>query len=180
VPRYLRPAPHPTCPKSPLLAGQMWVNRHLLIKTSSTPGKTQLINHFKINGNWFLVDLPGYGYAKVPIAQKIKWEKMTWEYILNRTNLLYLFVLLDMRLSPQAKDIDFIRKLGEKGIPIKLIFTKSDKVKPMEGQKNINDFREELAKEWAIIPEFFVSSSEKRKGKVEILGLISEILEANA
>jgi GTP-binding protein len=150
-----------------------------LAKTSSTPGKTQLINHFKINGNWFLVDLPGYGYAKVPIAQKVKWEKMTWEYVLNRTNLLYLFVLLDMRLSPQKKDIEFIRKLGENGIPIKLIFTKSDKVKPMEGQKNINDFREELAKEWAIIPEFFISSSEKKKGKIEILGLISEILEAN-
>jgi GTP-binding protein len=149
-----------------------------LAKTSSTPGKTQLINHFKIDNSWYLVDLPGYGYAKVPIAQKIKWEKMTWEYVLNRTNLLYLFVLLDMRLSPQKKDIEFIRKLGENGIPIKLIFTKSDKVKPMEGQKNINDFREELAKEWAIIPEFFISSSEKKKGKIEILGLISEILDS--
>ena len=149
-----------------------------LAKTSSTPGKTQLINHFKIDGKWFLVDLPGYGYAKVPIAQKEKWEKMTWEYILNRRNLLYLFVLLDIRLSPQKKDIDFIRKLGENGIPLKLVFTKHDKVKPMEGQKNMHDFREELAKEWGIIPEFFVSSSERKTGKTEILGLIGEILDA--
>ncbi len=151
-----------------------------LAKTSSTPGKTQLINHFKIDGKWFLVDLPGYGYAKVPIAQKEKWEKMTWDYILNRTNLLYLFVLLDIRLTPQKKDIEFIRKLGQNGIPLKLVFTKSDKVKPMEGQKNMHAFREELAKEWGIIPEFFVSSAERKNGKIEILGLISEILEANA
>jgi GTP-binding protein len=150
-----------------------------LAKTSQTPGKTQLINHFKINQNWYLVDLPGYGYAKVPLAQKNKWEKMTWDYILNRQNLLYVFVLLDMRLSPQKIDIDFIRKLGENGIPLKLIFTKSDKVKTLEGQKNTTAFREELAKEWEIIPEFFISSAERRTGQVEILGLISEILERN-
>ncbi|MGL4631195.1 MAG: ribosome biogenesis GTP-binding protein YihA/YsxC [Leadbetterella sp.] len=150
-----------------------------LAKTSSTPGKTQLINHFIINKSWYLVDLPGYGFAKVPLAQKAKWETMTWDYIFNRTNLLYVFVLLDMRITPQKIDLDFIRKLGENGIPLKLVFTKSDKVKPMEGQKNINLFREELAKEWAIIPEFFISSAEKRNGREEILNLISEILEAN-
>jgi GTP-binding protein len=149
-----------------------------LAKTSSTPGKTQLINHFIINKSWYLVDLPGYGFAKVPLEQKKKWEKMTWDYLLARENLLFVFVLIDMRIPPQKIDVDFIRKLGEKGIPIKLIYTKADKVKSLEGIKNTNLMREELAKEWAIIPEFFVTSSEKRKGREEVLGLIEEILNA--
>jgi GTP-binding protein len=147
-----------------------------LAKTSSTPGKTQLINHFLIDNKWHLVDLPGYGYAKVPVSEKAKWEKMTWNYILERPNLLYIFVLLDIRVSPQKIDLAFIKKLGENNIPLKLIFTKADKVKTMEGQKNIMDFREALSSEWQILPEYFITSAEKRTGKVELMGLIEEII----
>lgn len=157
----------------------MITDRKKLAKTSSTPGKTQLINHFLINNEWYLVDLPGYGFAKVPIKEKAKWEKMTWDYILGRTNLLYVFVLIDMRIPPQAIDLEFVNKLGENGIPIKLIFTKSDKVKPMAGQKNIDDFRLKMAERWEILPEFFTSSSEYRTGRDELLGLISEINSVN-
>ncbi len=147
-----------------------------LAKTSSTPGKTQLINHYLVDNAWYLVDLPGYGYAKVPLSEKAKWEKMTWEYILDRKNLLYVFVLVDIRVSPQKSDLEFIRKLGENGIAIKIIFTKEDKVKALEGQRNITAFTEALSLEWQILPEYFVTSSEKKKGKIEVLGLIEEIV----
>ncbi len=150
-----------------------------LAKTSSTPGKTQLINHFLIDNKWHLVDLPGYGYAKVPVSEKTKWEKMTWDYLLQRTNLLYVFVLLDIRLSPQKKDLEFIQKLGENGVPLKLVFTKADKVKTMEGQKNITDFMGALSETWQILPEYFISSAERKTGKTEILGLIEEIIFPN-
>lgn len=146
-----------------------------LAKTSSTPGKTQLINHFSINKEWFLVDLPGYGFAKVPLSEKEKWEKMTWDYLLNRENLQYVFVLVDMRIPPQQIDLDFVDKLGENGIPLKLVFTKADKVKPAIGQKNIDDFRMNMAERWEILPEYFVSSAERRTGRTELLNLISEI-----
>ena len=146
-----------------------------LAKTSSTPGKTQLINHFSINKEWYLVDLPGYGFAKVPLKEKTKWEKMTWDYLLNRENLLYVFVLIDIRIPPQQIDIDFVNKLGENGIPLKLIFTKADKVKPMAGQKNINDFTMKMAERWETLPEYFISSAERRTGRDELLNLISEI-----
>lgn len=147
-----------------------------LAKTSSTPGKTQLINHYLIDNAWYLVDLPGYGYAKVPLSEKAKWEKMTWDYILQRKNLLYVFVLVDIRVSPQKSDLEFIRKLGENGIAIKIIFTKEDKVKTLEGQRNITAFREALSENWEILPEYFVSSAEKKSGKIELLGLIEEIV----
>lgn len=146
-----------------------------LAKTSSTPGKTQLINHFSINKEWYLVDLPGYGFAKVPLKEKAKWEGMTWDYILNRENLLYVFVLIDMRIPPQKIDLDFVDKLGENGIPVKLIFTKADKVKSMVGQKNINDFTMKMAERWETLPEYFISSAERRTGRDEILNLIAEI-----
>lgn len=147
-----------------------------LAKTSGTPGKTQLINHYLIDKSWYLVDLPGYGYAKVPLKEKAKWESMTWEYILNSPNLLYIFVLIDIRVSPQKNDLDFIRKLGENIIPIKIVFTKEDKVKSMEGQRNINKFMEEMAKEWTVLPEYFISSSEKKSGRTELLALVNEIV----
>jgi GTP-binding protein len=132
-----------------------------------------------IDNKWHLVDLPGYGYAKVPVSEKAKWEKMTWDYLLQRTNLLYVFVLLDIRLSPQKKDLEFIQKLGENGVPLKLVFTKADKVKTMEGQKNITDFMGALSETWQILPEYFISSAEKKTGKTEILGLIEEIIFPN-
>ncbi|MBX2952648.1 MAG: ribosome biogenesis GTP-binding protein YihA/YsxC [Leadbetterella sp.] len=147
-----------------------------LAKTSSTPGKTQLINHYLVDNAWYLVDLPGYGYAKVPLSEKAKWEKMTWDYLLERENLLYVFVLVDVRVSPQKSDLEFIRKLGENGIALKIIFTKEDKVKMQEGQRNINAFREALSQDWDILPEYFVTSSEKKSGKIEMLGLIEEIV----
>lgn len=147
-----------------------------LAKTSSTPGKTQLINHYLVDNAWYLVDLPGYGYAKVPLSEKAKWEKMTWDYILERKTLLYVFVLVDIRVSPQKSDLEFIRKLGENGIAIKIIFTKEDKVKTMEGQRNITAFREALSRDWGILPEYFITSSEKKSGKIEMLGLIEEIV----
>lgn len=147
-----------------------------LAKTSSTPGKTQLINHYLIDNAWYLVDLPGYGYAKVPLSEKAKWEKMTWDYLLDRANLLYVFVLVDIRVSPQKSDLDFIRKLGKNGIALKLIFTKEDKVKTMEGQRNITAFLEALKEDWDILPEYFVTSAEKRGGKQEVLGLVEEIV----
>lgn len=146
-----------------------------LAKTSSTPGKTQLINHFLINDEWYLVDLPGYGFAKVPLKEKAKWEKMTWDYLETRENLLYVFVLIDIRIPPQKIDLEFINRLGEKEIPFKLVFTKADKVKPMEGQRNIDAFRMAMAETWQILPEFFITSAEKSKGRDELLTLISEI-----
>ncbi len=147
-----------------------------MAKTSSTPGKTQMINHFLIDKAWYLVDLPGYGYAKVPLSEKAKWEKMTWDYLLQRPNLLSVFVLVDIRVTPQKSDLEFIRKLGENNIALKIVFTKEDKVKTMEGQRNINAFNEELSKDWGILPEYFVTSADKRGGKVEVLGLIEEIV----
>lgn len=153
----------------------MLTGQKKLAKTSSTPGKTQLINHFLIEDSWYLVDLPGYGFAKVPLKEKAKWEKMTWDYLEQRENLLYVFVLIDSRIPPQKIDLEFVNKLGEKEIPLKLIFTKWDKVKPMKGQKNINDFKMALAERWAILPEHYVTSSEKGLGRVEVLQLIDEI-----
>lgn len=150
-----------------------------LAKTSSTPGKTQLINHFLVEDKWFLVDLPGYGFAKVPIKEKAKWEKMTWDYLEQRENLLYVFVLIDSRISPQKIDLEFVHRLGEKGIPFKLIFTKWDKVKPLKGQKNVTDFKMALVDRWAILPEHYISSSEKSLGRLEILQLIDEINMSN-
>lgn len=147
-----------------------------LAKTSSTPGKTQLINHFLIDKSWYLVDLPGYGYAKVPLKEKAKWEKMTWDYILQRSNLLYMYVLIDIRVPPQKIDIEFIRKLGENNVPLKIVFTKEDKVKSMEAQKNINRFMGELANDWAILPEYYTTSSGKKTGRIELLNLTAEII----
>ena len=146
-----------------------------LAKTSATPGKTQLINHFLVNDEWYLVDLPGYGFAKVPLKEKEKWEAMTWDYLKNRSNLLYVFVLIDMRIPPQKLDLEFVNQLGEAEIPFKLIFTKADKVKKMEGLRNIDAFRMAMAEKWEILPEFFITSSEYATGRNEVLTLISEI-----
>ncbi|MFT5883782.1 MAG: GTP-binding protein [Arcticibacterium sp.] len=150
-----------------------------LAKTSSTPGKTQLINHFLIEDHWYLVDLPGYGFAKVPIKEKAKWEKMTWDYMEERENLLYVFVLIDCRIPPQKIDLEFVYRLGTKGIPFKLVFTKWDKVKPLKGQKNVNDFKMALSETWEILPEHYITSSERGLGRLELLQLIDEISESN-
>lgn len=146
-----------------------------LAKTSSTPGKTKLINHFLINENWFLCDLPGYGYAKVSKKSREEWGKMIKDYILNRENLMNTFVLLDSRIKPQQIDIDFMLFLGKKEIPFSIIFTKSDKLKQSELISNIKIYEEKLFKYWEELPPYFVTSSEKKIGKEKVLNYIKSI-----
>jgi len=146
-----------------------------LAKTSSTPGKTKLINHFLINENWFLCDLPGYGYAKVSKKSREEWGKMIKDYILNRENLMNTFVLLDSRIKPQQIDIDFMLFLGKKEIPFSIIFTKSDKLKQSELISNVRIYEEELFKYWEELPPYFITSSEKKIGKEKVLNYIKSI-----
>ncbi len=152
----------------------MLTNRKGLAKTSSTPGKTQLINHFLINNKWYLVDLPGYGYAKASKASKEAWEKMIRDYILKRKNLLTLFILIDIRLEPQPIDIDFIDWVGKKEIPLALVFTKSDKISKQQIVNSVERFKRELRKSWGELPLIFISSAEKKNGRDEILHFIEE------
>lgn len=159
----------------------MLTNNSKLAKTSGTPGKTQLLNYFMVHSDihWYLVDLPGYGYAKRSQEQRKTWNKMIEDYIRKRENLLNLFVLIDSRHDPQKIDIEFIGKLGEWGIPFALVFTKSDKNKPMATQRNVNAFMEVLRKQWEAPPVFFISSAITREGQEEILDYIYEINERN-
>lgn len=146
-----------------------------LAKTSSTPGKTQTINHFNINESWFLVDLPGYGYAKVSRTEREKWEKNLYQYLQKRENLQCVFVLIDCRLDPQKSDIDFINWLGTKGIAFVIIFTKIDKIGLVQLDKNLLEFSKELLKHWEELPPIFRSSAEKKVGRDEILGFIERV-----
>ena len=152
----------------------MLTNKKGLAKTSSTPGKTQLINHFLINDNWYLTDLPGYGYAKASKTNRAAFSKMIEKYVLSRKNLVNLFVLIDARHLPLKIDIDFINWLGESGIPFSLIFTKLDKVNQKEFSFNFKKYSQELRKTWDDLPEMFKSSSEKKIGKEEILSFIED------
>lgn len=152
----------------------MLTNKKGLAKTSSTPGKTQLINHFLINDNWYLTDLPGYGYAKASKTNRATFSKMIEKYVLSRKNLVNLFVLIDARHLPLKIDIDFINWLGESGIPFSLIFTKLDKVTQKEFSFNFKKYSQELRKTWDDLPEMFKSSSEKKIGKEEILSFIED------
>ncbi len=152
----------------------MLTNKKGLAKTSSTPGKTQLINHFLINDNWYLTDLPGYGYAKASKTNRAAFSKMIEKYVLSRKNLVNLFVLIDARHLPLKIDIDFINWLGESGIPFSLIFTKLDKVNQKEFSFNFKKYSQELRKTWDYLPEMFKSSSEKKIGKEEILSFIED------
>ena len=146
-----------------------------LAKTSSTPGKTQLINHFLINKKWYLCDLPGYGYAKVSKKSREEFSKMIKGYIINRKNLMNTFVLIDSRIKPQQIDIDFMIFLGENGIPFSIIFTKSDKLKQKELNSNIKTYENELYKYWEELPQYFVTSSHKKSGKEKVLNYIEGI-----
>ncbi len=150
-------------------------NKKNLAKTSSTPGKTQLINHFIINENWYLVDLPGYGYAKVSQKRRKQWSKMIENYLLSRENLVNLFVLIDVRHPPQQIDLDFVNKLGEWGVPFSIVFTKSDKVKNTVAKYNRDQFSKELRKNWEELPPAFTTSAVKRRGTDEILQYIGEV-----
>ena len=143
-----------------------------LAKTSQTPGKTQLINHFLINEKWYLTDLPGYGYARVSKTMRKEFEKINTNYILNRKNLVNLFVLIDSRHTPQQIDLEFIEWCGESGVPFSLVFTKSDKLKPNIAISNVESYKEELLKSWESLPEIYVTSAVKKIGGDEILKFI--------
>lgn len=161
--------------KSSLINAMM--NHKDLAKTSQTPGKTQLINHFMVNENWYLTDLPGYGYAKVSKSIRKDFEKLITNYILNRKNLVNLFVLVDSRHKPQAIDLEFIQWCGESGVPFSIVFTKVDKLKPKAAIKNVEDYKTELHKTWEDLPEIYVTSAEKKEGCDEILDFIQKTNE---
>ena len=153
----------------------MLTGRKKLAMTSSTPGKTMLINHFAINNEWFLVDLPGYGYAKRGKKEMEKLRNLIEYYVLERKELTCLFVLIDSRLTPQRIDLEFIQWLGEEGVPFSIIFTKADKNKTGELRKNVNRFLDELRKEWEELPPHFVTSSAQGRGRDEVLYYIDQI-----
>ena len=148
-----------------------------LAKTSQTPGKTQLVNHFLINDNWYLVDLPGYGYAKLPDKDRARLRHIIWDYINNSQELISLFVLLDSRHDMQDVDLRFIAELGEKGIPFGLIFTKADKQGPEVLERQVLKNKGRLLEDWEELPPVFVSSSVKGTGREEILNYIDSILK---
>lgn len=156
----------------------MLCNRKRLAKTSSRPGKTQLINHFLINNKWHLVDLPGYGYARASKTQKKTFQKFITDYFNKRKELVSAFLLIDIRHEPQPPDLDFMRWLGENYIPFTIVFTKVDKIKEREIEKKVSDYLEKLKEDWESLPKYFITSSEKRLGRDELLGYIHEINES--
>ena len=151
------------------------VNNKNLAKTSARPGKTQLINHFLINKTWYLVDLPGYGFAKISKTKRAEFHDMISEYLLNRTNLMCLFVLIDSRHNPQAIDQEFIQWLAENEIPFVLVFTKRDKLGKTVLLKNIEEYKLELLKQWEELPKIFITSAEKKTGLSEITTYIEQL-----
>ena len=153
----------------------MLCQRKNLAKTSSTPGKTLLINHFIINNEWYLVDLPGYGYAKQSHTTRTKLEKMISGYILQRKQLANVFVLIDIRLEPQAIDLEFINWLGTSSVPFSIVFTKADKLSRQKAVKAVEDYLNKLKETWEELPPHFVTSSEKKTGRDEVLDYIEKI-----
>ncbi|MBE9468813.1 MAG: YihA family ribosome biogenesis GTP-binding protein [Bacteroidetes bacterium] len=153
----------------------MLTGRKKLAKISVKPGKTRLINHFLINKDWYLVDLPGYGFAKVSKTSKEKWQKFIYKYIDNRENLVCLFVLIDSRHEPQKIDLDFIENLGEKQIPFAIVYTKSDKLAKIKLANNIQTFKNAMLEKWEELPKEFITSSEKVVGRDDILNYIDKL-----
>lgn len=159
----------------------MLTSNSKLAKTSASPGKTQKINHFVINSQWYLVDLPGYGYAKVSKSQRAVFRKMIDDYILNRQNLVNLFVLIDCRHEPQDIDVEFINWLGESRVPFTIIFTKADKIGPNALKDKVEAYKEHLLQTWETLPDMLVSSAVSKMGQEEILDYIEKIIkELNA
>lgn len=146
-----------------------------LAKTSGKPGKTQLINHFLINKNWFLVDLPGYGYAQVSKTSKQTFQKFITNYFLQREQLICGFVLVDIRHEPQKIDIEFMQWLGENQVPFCIIFTKADKLKPTQIQENVAHYTQKMLEFWEEMPQYFITSSQNFLGKEELLSFIDEL-----
>ncbi len=154
----------------------MLTNHKNLAKTSGKPGKTQLINHFKINSNWFLVDLPGYGYARVSKKTKEVFQQFITDYFEKREQLVCAFVLIDIRLEAQKIDIEFINYLGETEVPFCIIFTKADKIGKVQAQKNIAAYKKQLlAGDWAEFPQYFVTSSTESTGRDDVLAFIDDV-----
>ena len=153
----------------------MLTNNKSLAKTSSKPGKTQTINHFLMNKTWYLVDLPGYGFARTSKTNREKWQKMISDYLLHRENLQVVFELVDSRLEPQQIDVDFINNLGESGIPFVIVFTKADKVSTGKAMSNIQKMKNRLSETWEELPLMIKSSSLSGLGKGRILDYIEEI-----
>lgn len=160
----------------------MLCNSTKVAKTSASPGKTKLINHFSIVSDdkkkWYLVDLPGYGFAKVSQSERKKWKKMIEEYIRNRENLVTIFALVDSRHEPQKNDLDFMNNLGEWQVPFSIIFTKSDKSTQREVAKNVADFLKEMSSTWEALPPHFVSSAIKKTGRKQVLAYIGALNQA--
>jgi len=191
--RFLKSSPHPKdCPapnkpefafigrsnvgKSSLI--NMLCKRKSLAKISGKPGKTRLINHFLINNQWYLVDLPGYGYAKLPKTEREKFAQMINAYLLGRPNLANLFVLIDSRHEPLKQDLDFIFNLGSNGIPFSMVFTKIDKLKPTQLERNMQTYKDRLLQDWEKLPPFFFSSVFTKDGRKEILEYIKTIRQS--
>ncbi|MDR1793758.1 MAG: ribosome biogenesis GTP-binding protein YihA/YsxC [Bacteroidales bacterium] len=152
----------------------MLVGRNNFAKISSKPGKTQLINHFLINEQFYFVDLPGYGYAKLPLKMQQNFRKMISDYILKRTNLTYLCLLIDSRLTPQNNDLNFLYQLGETGTPFVIIFTKADKQNAFQTKKNVQLFLDKVLENWEELPPYFITSSQTKAGKEEFLNFIEK------
>ena len=153
----------------------MLTGRKALAKTSATPGKTLLINHFLINGDWYIVDLPGYGFAKRSKEAREQLRRMIEGYVLGREQMTNLFVLVDSRLKPQKVDLEFIQWLGEHGVPFSIVFTKMDKLGKVAGPAAVEDYKKELLKSWDVLPPVFMTSSEDARGRDELLGYIDSI-----
>ncbi len=153
----------------------MLMLRKSLAKTSGRPGKTQLINHFIVNKNWYLVDLPGYGYARVSKSSKKTFQKFITNYFEKRTQMVLAFVLIDCRHEPQPIDMEFMQWMGESGIPFNIIFTKADKLKPNALKKNIEDYRTKMLETWEEMPPYFVTSASNSTGREEVLNYIEEL-----
>jgi len=160
----------------------MLANNQKLAKTSGAPGKTQLINHFEVvstnevnESKWYLVDLPGYGFAKVSQSSRRRWEQMIENYLRKRENLVNVFVLIDSRHSPQKIDLDFINQLGKWEVPFMLVFTKADKETQRTVSKNVKSFLDAMRKTWQFLPQHFVTSAVKKMGREKILKIISEL-----
>ena len=153
----------------------MICSNNSLAKTSSTPGKTQLINHFIINDEWYLVDLPGYGYAKTSKSQREKFSDMITDYVQKRENLMCLFVLVDSRHEPQKIDLQFMEMLGNAGVPFAIVFTKTDKLGKEKAQSNVENYKKRLLEDWEETPPIFITSAEKKLGRDEILDLIDDV-----
>ncbi len=153
----------------------MLMQRKSLAKTSGRPGKTQLINHFLVNKNWYLVDLPGYGYARVSKSSKKVFQKFITNYFEKREQMILAFVLVDCRHEPQPIDMEFMQWMGESGIPFNIIFTKADKLKPKALERNISAYQEKMLESWEEMPPYFITSASNSEGREEVLNYIEEL-----